>query len=282
VLGLVLASGGCQDEPAAPTAAAAGGQPNPAAEEALRQAREAARKELNPENLPVYSGPIGSVRGVVKVSGDEPPVVAEMVDKIPPNACPRAHELHGKLYRQGPGRTLGDVLVTVTEYQGFLPARGEAVRVEAKGCAFDARILAMTFGQHLDVYNLDAQAYMPRLVGTPTFALRVAMPGGAPVPVYVPKPGEYMLVDQTRDYVRSDLFVLSYPTFAVTAPDGKFEITGIPVGNVKVTAYSPAFGKVTEQRVDVKAGAATELSLQLDFSESEYRRRLREAVPAKK
>jgi hypothetical protein len=266
----------------APPPAAAGGQANATLEEALRQAREAAQKELNPENLPVYSGPIGSVRGVVKVSGDEPPVVAEMVDKLPANACPRAHELHGKLFRQGPDRTLADVLVTVTEYKGFLPARGEAVRVEARGCAFDARILAMTFGQHLEVYNLDSQAYMPRLIGTPTFALRVAMPGGAPVPIFVPNPGQYMLVDQTREYMRSDLFVLSYPTYFVTAVDGKFEITGTPVGNVKVTAYSPAFGKVVEQRVDVKAGAASEVALQLDFSESEYRRRLREATPPKK
>jgi hypothetical protein len=276
-LSLALATGGCQDEPA-PGAAAAGGQTNAAAEEALRQAREAAAKELNPQGLPVYSGPVGSVRGVVKISGDAPPTVPEMVAKVPANGCPRAHELHDRLYRQGPERTLADTLVTVTEYQGFLPARGEAVRVEGKGCAFDARILAMTFGQHLDVYNLDAQAYMPRLVGTPSFALRVAMPGGAPIPIFVPKPGQYMLIDQTREYIRSDLFVLGYPTFAVTALDGKFEITGIPVGNVKVTAYAPALGKVVEQRVDVKAGATSDLAMQIDFSESEYRRRLQEAA----
>jgi hypothetical protein len=282
-LALSLASSGCQDDPAPVAAAAAAGQANAAADEALRQAREAAAKELNPRGLPVYSGPVGSVRGTVKISGDEPPAVPEMLAKLPADGCPRARELHGKLYRQGPERTLGDALVTVTEYQGFLPARGDAVRVEAKGCAFDARILAMTFGQHLEVYNLDAQAYMPRLIGTPSYALRVAMPGGAPVPIFVPKPGQYMLIDQTREFIRADLFVLSYPTFAVTAPDGKFEITGIPVGTVKVTAYAPAIGKVVEQSVEVKAGLASDLALQIEFSESEYRRRLEEATqPAKK
>jgi hypothetical protein len=247
------------------------------AEEAARQAREAAAKALNPKGLPVYSGPIGNIRGVVTVSGDEPPIVPEMareLDQLPAGSCPRANELVRKLYRQGVGRTLADVLVTVTEYQGFLPARGDSVRVEAKGCAFDSRVLAITFGQRIDVFNLDAQPYMPRLVGGSSYALRVALPGGAPVPVFVPRPGQYQLVDQTRDYMRSDLFALSYPTFAVTGLDGRFAIDHIPAGKVKVSAYAPALGKVVEQSVEVQAGVDREVALELVFSEAEYRQRL--------
>jgi hypothetical protein len=270
---LALGSGACHDEPApAPKDQAAA-----VAEEAERQARETAQKALNPKGLPVYSGPTGSVSGVVKISGDEPPLVPEMaskLDQLPANVCLRARELHRKLYRQGSDRSLADVLVTVTEYQGFLPARGDSVRVEAKGCAFDARILAMTFGQHLEVYNLDNQGYMPRLIGTPSYALRVALPGGPPVPVFAPKPGQYMLVEQTRDYMRSDLFVLNYPTFDVTGLDGKFSIEGVPVGKVKVTAYAPALGKVVEQSVEIEAGVDKPLTFEIVFSESEYRERL--------
>lgn len=289
-LGLVPSVLGCRDEPAVGagaespgTQARAQAQLSAAAEEAARLGRESAAKELNPKGLPVYSGPVGTVRGVVKVSGDEPPLVPEMVeklDKLPPEACPRARELHRKLYRQGVDRTLADVLVTVTEYQGFLPARGDAVRVEAKGCAFDARILAMTYGQHLDVFNLDAQAYLPRLVGTPSYALRVAMPGGPPIPVFAPKPGEYMLVEQTRDYMRSDLFVLPYPTFDVTGLDGRFEITGIPAGKVKVSVYAPALGKVVEKSVDVTANNDPELAFEIAFSASEHQQRMREVKQA--
>ena len=274
---LALSAAACQDEPA-PAPATPADQATAVAQEAARQAREAAQKALNPKGLPVYSGPVGTLSGVVKISGDEPPLVPEMaskLDELPSGACPRARELHRKLYRQGVDRTLADVLVTVTEYQGFLPARGDSVRVETKGCAFDARVLAMTFGQHLEVFNLDNQGYMPRLVGTPSYALRVALPGGPPVPVFAPKPGQYMLVDQTRDYMWSDLFVLSYPTFDVTGLDGKFSIAGVPVGKVKVTAYSPALGKVVEQSVQIEAGADKALAFEVVFSESEYRERLR-------
>jgi hypothetical protein len=278
-LGLLSGMVGCPEEPVPPPASA-GEQIRAAADEAARLGRESAAKALNPKGLPVHSGPVGSVRGVVKVSGDEAPLVPEMAEKLaqlPPGDCPRARELHRKLYREGVGRTLADVLVTVTEYAGFLPARGEAVRVEAKGCAFDGRILAMTFGQHLDVFNLDSQPYLPRLVGTPSYALRVAMPGGPPVPVFAPKPGQYLLIDQTREYMRSDLFVLSYPTYGVTAIDGKFEIVGVPTGKVKVSAYAPALGKVLEQSVDIEPGVAQDLTFEIPFSVSEYRERLRES-----
>lgn len=276
-LALVLCAAACQDEPA-PAQGSPAEQAAAVAKEAERQARESAEKALNPKGLPVYSGAVGSVSGVVRVSGDAPPLVPEMVsklDQLPPESCLRARELHQRLYRQGVDRSLADVLVTVTEYQGYLPARGDTVRVEARGCAFDARILAMTYGQHLDVFNFDGQGYMPRLVGTATYALRVALPGGPPVPVFAPKPGQYMLVDQTRDYMRSDLFVLNYPTFDVTGLDGKFSISGVPVGKVKVSAYSPALGKVVEQTVEVKANSDQAVTFEIAFSESEYRERLR-------
>ena len=263
-----------EDDKGAPASAA--GAPSTGTSEAIReearlQQREAVDRSTNPKGLPLYAGPLGAVRGVIKVTGDPPPLVPEMIAKLPAEGCPRAHEFERKVYRQGAERTLADVLVTVTEYQGFIEPKGDAARVEIRGCAFDARVIALTFGQRLDVFNLDNQGYMPRLIGTPTYALRVAMPGGPPVPIFVPRAGPFVLVDHTHDYVRADLFVLNYPTFDVTGLDGRFEISGVPVGDVKVTAFVPGFGKVLDKRVKLEAGKTEDLSFEFVFSESEYR-----------
>jgi hypothetical protein len=276
---------GCEEAPTAPApGAAAGGAASKVprslstSEEASRQRAEAVEKSLNPRGLPAYSGPVGGVRGLVTASGDPPPSLPEIAAKIPEN-CPRALELQRKLFRQGIQRSLADVLVTVTEYTGYIRPRSEAVRVEAKGCAFDANVTAMVYGQHLEVFNRDGQAYMPRLIGVPSYALRVAMPGGGPVPIFPPDPGRYLLVDETRDYMRSELFVLNYPTFAVTGLDGAFEISGVPAGDAKVSAYSPALGKVSEQRVKIQAGVSADLKFDLAFSQADYDAALR-ARPA--
>lgn len=236
-------------------------------------------RSLNPRGLPLYSGPIGSVRGVVTVVGDPPPPTPELASKIPAG-CPRALDFERKLFRQGADGTLADVLVTVTEYQGYIKPQAEAVRVEARGCAFDAKVTALVYGQRIDVYNLDPQGYLPRLIGVPAYTLRVAMPGGNPVPVFPPSPGHFLLVDETREYMRSQVFVLNYPTVDVTGLDGAFEIQGIPAGDVKVTAYSPALSKVSEQRVKIQAGGTLELKFQLAFSQQEYDAALRAKAPA--
>lgn len=273
-LALLLAVA-CRDE--APTSNAPGGSAGSSASateaaqrDALEKARQAALQSLNPKGLPVYSGPVGGVRGTVKVTGDPPPLRPEMVAKLPAEGCDRAHELQRKVYRQGADRTLADVLVTVTEYEGFLPPQDEAVRVNINGCAFDTRVLAMTYGQRLDVYNRDPHPYMPRLIGAPSYALRVAIPGGGPVPLFAPRPGPFLVADQTREYVRADLYVLNYPTFDVTGLDGQFEITGVPVGTVRVTAFASAFGKAIDREVTIRAGEIAELQFELPFSEDEY------------
>ena len=288
LLGCGLGLSGCQEAPVASTApptAAPSGPPaaglqiprtSPAAEEAARQHQESVQQALNPKGLPPYSGPVGAVRGVVKVTGDPAPLMAEMVAKLPPEGCPRAQELERKLFRQGVDQTLADVLVTVTEYPGYLKPKTDAVRVEASGCAFDGKLIALVYGQRLDVFNRDNQAYMPRLVGVPTYALRVAMPGGGPVPIIPPRAGRYMLIDETREYMHSDVYVLNYPTFDVTGLDGEFEITGIPSGTARVTAFSPALGKVSEQRVEIQAGVTSSLNFELAFSQAQYEAALRQ------
>src|SRR5262245_31327315 len=78
----------CQDAPA-PVVGVSGGaafqkqvHANPASEEAERQRAAAVEKSLNPGGLPVYSGPVGGVRGIVSVSGDSAPLQPELVAKI--------------------------------------------------------------------------------------------------------------------------------------------------------------------------------------------------------
>lgn len=224
----------------------------------------------NPSQLPEYKGPTGTVRGVVRVTGDSAPLQEALLSTIEAN-CEPAKSVYGPLFREGAERSLGDVLVAVTGYQGgYVPPMGEAVRVEGEGCAWNARTVVMTYGQRLEVSARDRRAYVPDLMGQASPAQLFVMPGAPPVPFVPQKPGRFLLIDSMRLYNRTDVFVLTYPTAAVTGLDGKFEISGIPVGRVKVNAFLPATNATVEREIEVKENQTVELELSLPFDQKSY------------
>jgi len=221
---------------------------------------------VNPGHEAPYSGPTGSVRGVVTVKGDAPPALTAVTEKIP-DSCKDARLVYGRLFREGMMRSLGDALVTVSGYKGFVPAKGDAIRVEGKDCAWNARTFVLTYGQRLDVFSKDRTSYVPRLMGSEMKAEMVAVPGSGPVKLYPQVPGRYTLVDSMHIWATAEVFVLKYPTAAVTGMDGKFEIKGVPVGEVTVSALMPAAMQVAQKKVKVEADKTVEVSLEIEFDQ---------------
>src|SRR5688572_18185093 len=207
-------------------------------------------KVVNHKGLTPYAGPTGAVRGVVRLTGDAAVEHADVLRAIAAD-CTAAKGTYGKTPREGQGRTVADVLVAVTGYDAFVPQKQAERIVKGVGCAWEARTIALMFGQTLRVAAGDNRAYVPDLMGQKMPAQLFAMPGAEPVSLPPRKPGRFRLVDSMRLYSQADVFVVPYPTTAVTALDGTFEITGIPVGKVKVSALLPATMAVSEREIEV-------------------------------
>lgn len=207
---------------------------------------------VNGAGAPVYKGPSGRVLGKVRIEGDPPPDVSVKA----PAKCREALGTYGKLFRVGPGGVLADAIVGATRFQGYVPEKEDAVKVTIHGCAFDRRTLVLTYGQRIDVFNQDGrESYMPYLDGAPTQAQLVAVPKGAPVRFFPPKPGRYVLKDFLKhDWMAAEVVVLAYATHAVTDLTGAYAIEGLPVGKVTLSAVLPATGSSLDQVVDVKEG----------------------------
>ena len=230
----------------------------------LPGANDRISKAVNPENKPAYAGPTGIVRGVITATGDAAPVATAHLQQIKGN-CPEARESYGHVFREGMLRSLADVLVAVTGYEGYVPAKEPKQVIAARGCAFSTRTVALTFGQTLEIVSKDREAYVPNLLGSRMKAQLLALPGGAGSTVYPPEPGHYMLTDDMKLFMMADVFVVKYSTYDVTGLDGKYEIAGIPVGKARISALLPATGAVVEKDIEIKAGTPLELPLELPF-----------------
>lgn len=201
---------------------------------------------VNPDHLPAYKGPTGSIEGTVKITGPAAPPsgITEATFAI----CPDSKNEYGKMFRAGevtdPGNAhwLADAIVVVTGYQGFwVPEKKEATVVTIDGCGTTHRTITMTFGQRLEVKNLTNDFWTPLLEPGSGSTMMMAPPHNVdPVKLYPKKAGRHALFDHDRKYFINDVMVMRHPLHAVTDMDtGHYRIDGVPVGKVHVNASHP-------------------------------------------
>lgn len=213
---------------------------------------------MNPDNLPAYSGPTGSVEGTVFVTGD--PARATPADF---GKCADAEKTWGKVFREGPvgpdgKRLLGDAIVAITGYKGFyIPEQREAKQITIQGCAYTTRTATMTYGQRLEVKNESSEFWTPMLEPGTNMVLMMATPKGDPVKIYPKKPGHYLLMDRDRKYAYVDVYAFLYPLHTSTDLAGHFRIDGVPVGKMKLSTTHPQIEGADSQEVTITADVVT-------------------------
>jgi hypothetical protein len=227
---------------------------------------EEVEKVINPNGDKPYAGKTGTLKGKITIKGDPPPEVKLEF----PKECEPARATYGKLFRVGEGGALADALVAVTGYEGFVPVEKPLVPVSMKGCAFDQTSYSVTFGQRLEVKNIDTDprvSHVPILDPAPFRSLGVALPQGNAVKLYAYQPAvNYVLRDYTsKPFLTARVFVLKFATHDVSGLDGTYEIKNIPVGRVDVNAFLPALqNDATKKTIDIKEGDNT-LDIELTY-----------------
>ena len=220
---------------------------------------------VNPDRLPAYAGPTGSVKGVITVTGDRAPAVAGLDF----SRCPEASSTWGHAFRESEGgkngaRLLADAIVVVTGYKGFyLPEKEEAREVRIEKCAYNTRVLTMTYGQRLEVKNTTNDFWTPILEPQTNIVLMMATPKGDPVKIYPKKPGHFLLLDRDRKYASVDVYAFLHPLHASTDVAGHYRIDGLPVGKVKISTTHSQIDANAEAELTVSEGVVHRVDLSI-------------------
>ena len=101
-------------------------------------------------------------------------------------------------------------------------------------------------------------------------ALMVALPGGDSIKLYPTKPGRYALTDQSHPVMFADVFVLKYSTHGVTDLKGEYEIGGVPVGEVRVSALLPGTMQSAHRKVTIRQDQTIEVDFTIEFDQAKH------------
>lgn len=223
---------------------------------------------VNPHNATEYTGPTGVVEGTITVKGDPPAMKSFMT--LPKECEASAKAIYAPVYRAGPKGELADALVGVIGVSGFVrPSREDKV-VTIKNCAIEPTVIDLNFGQRLMIGNTDKMPYMPQ-IPEKMLVRRLALQGQSPVPLLFTQLGAISMTWLAGAMPGTEvpsvtIFVIPNALHTVTNLDGKFRITGIPVGRARISASHLGMDE-TIKDVMIEAGKELKVDLVMTYKD---------------
>jgi plastocyanin len=200
----------------------------------------------------------GMISGVVSLKGQPPKM--KPLDMTADPGCPTGPQPAEVVVANGGkpanGGKLANVFIYVKEGlpRGNFAVPTEPITLDQKGCRYSPHMLGIMAGQSLKITNTDTADHNIHDMPSNNAAFNESqMPTDKPVTKKFSNP-EMMIPVQCNQHpwMRAYINVMSHPYFAVSGPDGSFEIKNLPPGEYTIAAVHEKFG---EQTLKVKVGA---------------------------
>jgi|RhiMetdeSRZDD1v2_1073273.scaffolds.fasta_scaffold139556_2 plastocyanin len=211
-----------------------------------------------------YSGPTGSIAGVISFNGAPP-----APRKIDTSADPVCGQ-------KNPNLTTDDTVVTdgklanvfvyvkegtveggkkVGDYTWATPS--SPVVLDQNGCHYKPHVLGIQVNQKISITNSDQTTH--NIHPTPTLNKewnQTQAVGAAPIEQTFSKAETLIPVKcNQHPWMKAYIGVMKHPLYAVSAENGSFEIRGVPAGKYTVVAWREGGAKGTEKTMEVTVPA---------------------------
>ncbi|MBS1902570.1 MAG: TonB-dependent receptor [Bacteroidetes bacterium] len=211
-----------------------------------------------------------TISGTVKLDGAAPANKPIAMDADP--VCKAAHSapVMEDHWIVGDGGVVANAFVYVKDGLGgasYAAVNNAPVVLNQQGCQYQPHIFGMVAGQHLIIKNDDKTLHNVHAHGEKNEQFNEGQPGGSPDKDKVLDKPEVMVPIKcdVHGWMNCYAGVLNHPFFAVTGKDGKYEIKGVPAGDLTVTCWHETLdGK--GMSVDQKVTVAAKDSKTVDFS----------------
>lgn len=144
------------------------------------------------------------------------------------------------------------------------PVPETPMQFDQKGCIYSPHVSAVRAGQKLLFHNSDPASHNVHVFSKYEGFNKTQPAGGADVEYVLAKPeAPVKIACDIHPWMSSWVGVFDHPFHAVSAPDGSFEIAGIPPGSYELVCWHETLGK-QEAKLDLPAGGSA--SVEFSFT----------------
>ena len=207
----------------------------------------------------------GNIAGKVSFTGTAP--APEKIDMGADPTCASQHPepVYSEEVVKNADGTLQNVFVYVK--QGLegktFPAPQAPAVLDQKGCHYSPHVFGVQTGQKLQIVNSDSTLHNVHGMPTQSKEFNLGMPiQGMKLDRTFDKP-EVMVKFKcdVHPWMRAYVCVVDHPFFAVTGPNGTFEIKDLPAGQYTIEAWHEKFGtQIQEVTVEETAPAKADFT----------------------
>jgi len=202
-----------------------------------------------PATNPVDPATAGNISGRVTFTGTAPKPAPVRMDSDP-NCVQQGATAPDEAVVVGDGGGLQNAFVYVKDGLGDLrfPIPATTTLLDQKGCRYTPHVLGVQVGQSIEVLNSDPTLHNVHAVPTENqeFNTGQPLPGMKHTHRFSTREVMVPFKCDVHPWMRAYVGVLDHPYFAVSGPDGSFELKGLPPGTYTVEAWHETLGTQTQ------------------------------------
>ena len=204
--------------------------------------------------IPVDAATAGSVTGTVVLNGVPPRM--KPINMAAEPACAKQHSTAPTTQEAMTGKdgALENVVVYLqgdfSKYKFDMPSA--PATITQKGCLYDPHVVTLETTQQLQVVNADPVTHNIHPLPKDNREWNESQPpGAAPIDRNFSRQEVAIPVKcNIHPWMKAYIAVFDHPYFAVTGPDGSFDLKNIPPGTYTVTAWHELYG-TSQQSVTI-------------------------------
>lgn len=224
---------------------------------------------------PPADGTYGTIKGKLVYGGDAPSpkdlIAVGKATKDPAICAAKDTVPYEKLVVDPKTKGVANAFVYIVKPKGKNPEAEKAlvekapeVEFDQKNCRFLPHSVAMHKAQKIVFKSSDPVGHNVHYTGFSNTKNFIVPPGGKASEKMTVDSRPFKVVCDIHPWMEGWIMVFDHPFFAVTGPDGTFEIAGIPAGDQNFIVWQEGAGYVTDgaakgKPVKVEAGKTTDV-----------------------